>query len=190
MTFISVRTKEILIERVAELGSLQEALNEYNLSFNEYSDYLEADEEFMTQLKKAEAFYWAEVNKRIQSLGKQRLLQTLQHGITQLTVKTETITLSDGSEATKEVRTKKYLGVPMSAISLALSMIPELEKATQTLITHNALDPMKLEKLQVTLGSFQTELRAVLGSEVSKDGENVEQILATMQKLLVGGSAE
>lgn len=189
MVSLTVKTKEDIINAVAEGGSLKAALEDFNLKYLDYAEYLEQDSEFMDLVNQAESFYWNNLNKAIANQGKIKLYEALTLGVVQHTIKQETVVTDSGELGTKTTRTVKRLGTPMSAIKMALELINPLEKALESLVAQNAIKPSSLEKVQLTLQQFQADLRtAVSGAE--NESADLDRVMLAMQNLLIGSSSE
>lgn len=183
--------KEQILNEVAKTGSCPLALSNLSISYANYRSIGKQDPNFFIEVKEAERFYIQGMNGAIAALSKKELLRVLKDGVTEVTMQTKTDErIYDDGERTYQnsQRTikKTYKGVPLPAIALGLSIIPSIQKALETLIEENALDPSTLTRLIREDIAHEDKQREIISGESSEVNELSAEQISAVQRMIAG----
>lgn len=184
--YITPDTQRAILNAAAKCGSRKMAIEQTGVNYTDLLELFERDPSFEQKLKDAEKFFSENLNSVIQTMALKRLYETLLNGVTHVTTHSEE--MKDGDEnviGTRTKITKKYQGVPMSAIKEGIALIPPIEKVMNVLAANSAIPTENLEKLQSIVLDYQQNLRELMsGKQESKELTN--EVLAALQQALTG----
>lgn len=175
------------IKKVAVEGTPRLAAEKAKVDYGQIMVW-NRDKEFALEVKRAQEWCINSLNQGIVLAAKKELFKILISGIVEITTHYTTERDVEGV-VVKEISriSKRHMGVPLAAIKMGLDLMPEIQRAIESLIANNALPGYNLERLQEVTTIYEVGLQeALTGTKTEQLPE--DYIIAQIQKTLVGGS--